>query len=163
MSKVYVLELSDNKFYVGKTNDVDRRFQEHMNGYNVGSAWTRKYKPISIKERINDCDCLDEDKITVKYMMKYGISNVRGGPYVSVTLSPEIIDHITMRIRMASDLCSNCGSSEHFISECKKNKISIEGSCMKCLSITHFTEDCEVSYKKNKRSSQTYTRFKQQS
>jgi hypothetical protein len=42
--EVYVLELEDNKFYVGKSSLKEERIKRHTNGY--GSAWTKKYKPI---------------------------------------------------------------------------------------------------------------------
>jgi predicted GIY-YIG superfamily endonuclease len=35
MSKIYVLQLQKNKFYVGKTNNIECRYQEHLNG--IGS------------------------------------------------------------------------------------------------------------------------------
>ena len=148
MSKVYVLQLESNKYYVGKTNDIDRRFNEHLHGRR-SSIWTKRYKPIRILERINDCDCFDEDKITVKYMSKHGINNVRGGAFVTMTLSPETVGHIHKRIRMALDLCVNCGSNKHFIMECPNKMLRIETSseehCLVCKSRTHFTEDCEFS------------------
>ena len=43
--EVYVLELEDQKYYVGKSSLKDERIQRHRNGY--GSAWTKKYKPIN--------------------------------------------------------------------------------------------------------------------
>lgn len=145
MSKVYVLALENNKYYVGRTNDVERRYNEHVCGRR-SSAWTRKYKPIKILEIINNCDCFEEDKVTIKYMSEFGISCVRGASYVTLTLSPETIDHIHRRIRMALDLCVNCGSNEHFVTKCnytKNRKRKYDEYCLTCTSRTHFTEDCE--------------------
>ena len=65
--KVYVLELEHGKYYVGKTRDVARRFQQHLSG--LSSIWTRMFKPMRIINIIHDCDGLDEDRITVKYMI----------------------------------------------------------------------------------------------
>lgn len=149
MNTVYVLELEKGKYYVGKTKDIQKRYSEHVSGYN-SSAWTRRHKPIRIIEIFENAHCLDEDKITVEYMMKYGIDNVRGGPYVSTTLPCEMKDHITRRIRMASDACVYCGSHEHFCTKCpiapdfseKSSPIS-DSECKMCRSRTHFTEDCE--------------------
>lgn len=154
MSIVYALELEKNKYYIGKTNDIDKRYMEHCSGKN-SSVWTRRYKPLRILETICNAHCLDEDKITVGYMMKHGIDNVRGGPFVSMTLSMETREHIVRRIRMASDVCVKCGSPNHFCSYCphkNKNKKTVSVSveietigCSTCLSRTHFTEDCEFS------------------
>ena len=144
MCEVYVLKLERGKFYVGKTSDVQKRFREHLTGYKA-SSWTRKYKPIGIEEVHHDADPLDEDKITVQYMMSHGVENVRGGPYVSIKLPEETKKHILQRIRMASDLCVRCGSDSHFVMECGKNieKIhSLHPRCGRCSSEHHFTEDC---------------------
>jgi len=140
MWEVYVLKLESGKFYVGKTGNVQRRFKEHMTGYK-SSSWTRKYKPIRVEEVYHDADSLDEDKITVKYMMDHGVDNVRGGPYVSIKLPEETKKHIVQRIRMASDLCARCGSDSHFVMECPSS-LSSSSRCGRCSSEHHFTEDC---------------------
>lgn len=80
MVYIYVLELVDNKYYVGKTDNPQFRLESHFNSN--GAAWTKKYKPINIIELIPNCDDYDEDKYTLKYMEKYGINNVRGGSFV---------------------------------------------------------------------------------
>lgn len=77
--KVYVLKLSDDKYYVGTSENAEQRIKQHFNGY--GSSWTKKYKPIETVEVIDNCDKFDEDKYTKQYMLKYGIDNVRGGTY----------------------------------------------------------------------------------
>jgi len=155
MTIVYALELVNGKYYVGKTVNVERRYRDHVNGHR-SSAWTMKYKPVKILETIPYAHNLDEDRLTVEYMMKYGIENVRGGPYVSVKLSQDTMDHITKRIRMAYDLCMKCGGKDHFGAHCKaaKNKKTIDEVipeevtpdenpvCGKCGSGIHYTEDC---------------------
>ena len=84
MVTIYVLELESNKYYIGKSNNHDIRINDHDNG--IGSEWTKKYKPIKIKEIIHNCDMFDEQKYTKKYMYEYGIENVRGGSYVQINL-----------------------------------------------------------------------------
>ena len=44
---IYVLLLEENKYYIGKSNNIDNRLESHFNGN--GSAWTKKYKPIKEK------------------------------------------------------------------------------------------------------------------
>ena len=48
----YALELNDNKYYVGESNDVKRRVWVHENGQ--GSAWTKKYEVLKQVEPIDD-------------------------------------------------------------------------------------------------------------
>lgn len=42
----YVLLCSNNSFYRGYTNDLDKRFQQHLSG--KGAKYTRMHKPIKI-------------------------------------------------------------------------------------------------------------------
>lgn len=157
MYEIYVLSLQGGRFYVGKANNVSKRYREHITGYK-SSSWTKKYRLISIEKVYHDAELLDEDKITVQYMMKYGIDNVRGGPYVSIRLPEETKVHILQRIRMASDLYVRCGSGPHFVSSCDQRRSVIPTMptvpiyptiatstpvCQTCSSEHHFTEDCE--------------------
>jgi predicted GIY-YIG superfamily endonuclease len=131
--KIYILCLQGGKYYIGKSEDVIKRYHQHMNGY--GSAWTRKYKPISIVQIIETSSPFDEDKITKEYMSKYGIDNVRGGTYVEIELSDSQKDILKMEIWGAKDLCTQCGRSGHFVKDCYANteisgkKIEYEDSC----------------------------------
>lgn len=85
---IYVLKLQQNKYYIGKTTEPNFRIDTHFNA--KGSAWTKKYKPISVSVIIPNCDNYDEDKYTLLYMSKYGIDNVRGGSFVQLKLSEEM-------------------------------------------------------------------------
>jgi hypothetical protein len=85
---VYVLKLQDGKYYAGKSSDPDRRFLEHK--YGTASEWTKQYKPImpAIQE-IPITSEHDETNITKDLMKKYGIDNVRGGPWTTVFLTEQ--------------------------------------------------------------------------
>ena len=72
---IYALQLEQQKYYIGKTNNPQFRLETHFNSN--GAEWTKKYKPVHIVEIIPNCDNYDEDKYTIKYMEKYGINNVR--------------------------------------------------------------------------------------
>ncbi len=43
---VYVLECDDGSFYTGISNNVEKRFSDHVNG--KGGHYTRSHKPIKI-------------------------------------------------------------------------------------------------------------------
>ena len=45
---VYILQCSDNSFYVGVTNNLERRLEEHINGTNPNS-YTFKRRPVFYK------------------------------------------------------------------------------------------------------------------
>jgi predicted GIY-YIG superfamily endonuclease len=115
-TNIYILRLEGGRYYIGKSNNVINRYQEHLNGN--GSAWTRKYKPISLEKTIANASHFDEDKYTKEYMSKYGIDKVRGGSYVEVELSDFHTDALKMEIWSAKDLCTQCGRTGHFVKDC---------------------------------------------
>lgn len=43
---VYVLECDDGSLYKGKTDNLERRINEHLNGY--GAEHTKKHKPLRL-------------------------------------------------------------------------------------------------------------------
>ena len=100
-TNIYVLRLKGGKYYVGKTDNIIKRYQQHLNG--SGSSWTKKYKPISVEQIISNASPYDEDKYTLEYMGKYGISNVRGGVYVTEALDSNEIYNINKQIFIIYD------------------------------------------------------------
>ncbi len=49
MCFVYILECIDNSYYVRLTQDIDRRFQEHIR--KKGSTYTRRNHPLNVVYR----------------------------------------------------------------------------------------------------------------
>jgi hypothetical protein len=119
-TNIYILKLQNNKYYVGKSNDLETCIQSHKNG--TISMWTKKYKPISVKKVIPTMNHRDENKYTIKYMGKYGIDNVRGGIYVTEALDNTQRSEINKQIWGANDCCTQCGRKEHFVKNCKATK-----------------------------------------
>ena len=81
---VYVLELQDQKFYVGWSLDVQRRIAQHFLGR--GSCWTRLHPPldpISVEEGSKEL----ENCKTIALMIKKGWRNVRGGNWTRVLMT----------------------------------------------------------------------------
>jgi predicted GIY-YIG superfamily endonuclease len=83
---VYVLKLEQGKYYIGQTVDVDRRYAQHLGKIEGGATWTKTYRPLEIIEVIDVVSGVREvsrmeNEITIKYAIKYGVDNVRGGKY----------------------------------------------------------------------------------
>lgn len=115
---IYVLKLIQNKFYVGRSENVVQRFQQHQDC--LGSAWTRKYPVVGLAETLPVTD-FGELSTTLRYMKMYGIENVRGDVYSNINLTSRQIDDINLHIRHENGLCLKCGSDEHFMADCKQS------------------------------------------
>lgn len=83
---LYVLKLTDGKYYVGKTTRKfpDQRIKEHIAGFYT-SQWVKKY-PFKELVQIVNLGTIDqiageeaEQKLTLELMKRYGFQNVRGG------------------------------------------------------------------------------------
>ena len=116
MEVLYVLQLEDNKWYVGKTTDIKKRFTQHQVGQ--GSAWTKSYKPVKIVENRRLKDQYDETNTTKDYMKKYGIDNVRGGSYTQIVLPDDVEKVLKQELRGDSDTCFKCNLKGHFANQC---------------------------------------------
>ena len=121
MLSIYVLLLENNKYYIGQTDHRNFKLDTH-----IDLDWTNTYKPTQIIEFITGCDDSDNDKYTIKYIKKYGVTNVRGGSFSAFELSEndiKIIQQITTKseIKITEDNMLNklykwCGelSFDHY-------------------------------------------------
>ena len=81
---IYKINCDDGKKYIGKTNNVDRRMEQHANGN--GAKVTQKFKPKTY-QIIDQVPGYFSDRVeqyhTDKNIQKYGYQNVRGGKYTN--------------------------------------------------------------------------------
>lgn len=129
MVVIYVLSLSNGKYYIGKTQQLRIRLDQHIEG--DGATWTQKYKPQKVLETIKGDDG-DEDKTTLRYMKRYGIENVRGGSFCGISLSVSDRETLDKMIKTMSDSCYHCGLEGHFSNKCPNKGDNCIKSCSRC-------------------------------
>ncbi len=86
---IYVLQLEDGFWYVGKTRHPDGRYRQHLHG--KGAEWTKLHKVVRCSERqvfYVETE-YDEDKyenrVTIEWMEREGWQRVRGGSWCEVS------------------------------------------------------------------------------
>lgn len=120
MCYVYILKLKKSKYYVGITNDIIRRYSQHLSG---SSEYTKMYKvkkiicnflciklfPYMILENPdiiptkNTCERL----VTLIVMGKYGLENVQGAQYTGSRHSicnTEMIRQMESKLSKSSEI-----------------------------------------------------------
>ena len=119
----YILQLTEDKYYVGESNDKKRRIWLHENGN--GSAWTKKYPVVrSIPPEYNKELHFHELIQTLNTMKDNGIENVRGSLFTSPFPLSQYEKVMAAQLYCELyGLCRKCGGEGHFITQCKDNNI----------------------------------------
>lgn len=116
---IYILPLEGDRLYVGTTNNIARRTEEHLSGQ--GAAFTKKYRmvgslPIRVYVLKNQ---FMEDNVTVALMCEFGYNFVRGGSYVTNKLSAAQQRHLRLQCAHTDGRCIKCGLQGHKSSSCR--------------------------------------------
>lgn len=92
---IYVWELEGGKYYIGYSENLSVRLEQHTSG--EGAIWTKKYKPLSIIEIIRGGKDVEKSK-TLEYMKLKGFDNVRGSGWCKIdytSIPPMVQDYIS--------------------------------------------------------------------
>ena len=133
---VYVLRLKDNRFYIAKTVNIKKCYQEHMNG--TACEWTKKYQPLIMEKIIPNARDEMVDILVEEYTNKYGAEYVqsdREDSYVDPNdmnpfllpseplLNIECLSYVAnmMRKQTAHHGCYKCGRMGHHGWDCFTN------------------------------------------
>ena len=134
MIYIYVLQLENNKYYIGKTLNPEFILDTLSKDDSKDLEWIQMYKPIRVHELIPNCEEYDSDLYTKIYMNKYGIDNVRGGQYIQMIFNNTTLKdlkHITNNNnKLYSDNCSSYNFTQN-----KIHKTNL--SCNRCYKRRH--------------------------
>jgi hypothetical protein len=112
---VYVLKLNNDKYYVGKSNNISERIRKHS------CEWVKKWGIIGIvkplTKRLHDFESWERNE-TLERILTHGLKNVRGWRYCTMNIEPSDQLNIFHEICEKKDLCRKCGSANHMISKC---------------------------------------------
>ncbi len=114
---IYVIKLEDDYYYVGKTHNVEQRFQDHLTG--SGSRWTTLHPPVELVETVAITNYFEEDQYVKRYMAIHGIDRVRGGSYVTDVISADQRTFLQKEIWAAQGWCLRCGRNNHLVKTCR--------------------------------------------
>ena len=151
---IYILKLESKKWYIGISENIENRINNHIKG--KGSRWTNIYKPLKLIKSYKIKDLHDEDKVTIEYMEKYGINNVRGGSFCNIELSEAEKEVLRKMIKTQNNKCFKCGQDGHYSNKCTEEWIDVSDSeseseyeseerynkCFRCNRKGHMRNNC---------------------
>ena len=70
---IYVLKFEDCCYYLGETNCVERRYEQHLNG-KYSAQWTQIHKPLEIVFTTPVINDTDENNYTRLYIVEYNFN-----------------------------------------------------------------------------------------
>jgi hypothetical protein len=149
MIYIYILELYNNKFYIGKVNNISSIVNDICNNK---FEWLFYNKPLKIIDIYNFSNDINEDEFVLEFMNIYGVNNVRGGCFKQMNLTFDNTYDIFKTIKIVYNKCYLCGEETHNGDKCKLNKkydydllvglITSNIICYKCNNKGHYKEEC---------------------
>lgn len=135
--QIYVLRLNHGRYYVGQSENVFARIQRHKN--NPSCQWVKMWRVDYVADIYNKTNHFDEDIITKKLMMQFGIQMVRGGTYYKPKLLRWQLSALQMEFDTAMHNCFKCGGQLRYGHQCKNTKLS---TCYYCKQHGHRVLEC---------------------
>ena len=125
---VYVVVLDNGNRYVGKSENITSRIQQHKLGY--GSAWCKQNGTHSLRQEApitpphNDLNIWEQNE-TIAQMMQHGCNRVRGWEFTTCNQLSNVECEMYERLVFASaNVCRNCGHTGHYANQCKQTTMA---------------------------------------
>jgi predicted GIY-YIG superfamily endonuclease len=151
---VYTLQLEHGKWYVGTTQDLQKRVTQHKNG--MGAVWTRKYKPMNVvctTETENESECKRLESVrTAELMWKHGVNAVRGaelcdGRLFTIEDRSRLVQHIGHILNKPYDLVRQKITPQLHVQTCNTSR----DTCFRCGRNGHWVQSCYATWHANGR------------
>jgi len=147
---VYTLNLKGGNKYVGYTQNLEKRLEQHFSGN--GSKWTQKHQPISINstQEVSSVNYAKKLETIIYHKMKdyHGKDKVRGAGNTSsvINTKKQILKKEVVEEVWECDYCDRTFSSKFGCSVHEKscNKPT-SSSCFRCGREGHYKQDCYAS------------------
>jgi hypothetical protein len=114
---VYCLTDSDGKLYVGKSDNISERIDDHKMGEGTRFLGQNLQRIAPETTPISDLESWERNE-TLTMMYKRGIENVRGWMFTTRSLSDDQKQDAFSQICEKFDLCRKCGRDGHFVTSC---------------------------------------------
>ncbi len=151
MSYVYILELCNNKYYIGKLYEI-HNLDIILNNSFEWFLYNNIKQIIGIDTYSYD---VNEDIYVFKFMSLYGINNVRGGSFNQMNLTFDNTYDLFINIKLEYNKCYLCGKKNHNGDKCKLRYkydyellvilITSNIVCYICNNKGHYKEECKFT------------------
>jgi predicted GIY-YIG superfamily endonuclease len=158
ITNIYILKLVDNKYYIGFTDNIKKRVQEHIDGN--GSSFTKMYRPINLVKVYENVNPEKVDVSIIKYMKKFGVDNVRGGSYKNAKLKKSQIKELKKQgIIFPKISIDDINLDDLILDDIEESNVKIQkvlkipvrqanGTCFNCMKDGHYVHQCRETIDK---------------
>ncbi len=151
MIYIYILELCNNKYYIGKLYDISK-LEDTILELDESFEWfyynnIKKFANIRSFE-----EDFDENFLIYELMQHLGVHNIRGGKFNKINITTENTNDIFNNMKTEYNKCYLCGYYNHNGNQCRlKNKynynllvnlVTSSVTCFKCFEKGHYEYNC---------------------
>jgi predicted GIY-YIG superfamily endonuclease len=122
---IYVLQLVEDRYYVGRTTNILNRIEQHFTGCGA-AVYTKKYQPIKVIEIVEELSKYDERNKTIEIMNKYGWEKVRGAHWCSLEIKKPDLNKKIIKKETFKEIKPLNVDIEIYSLYCNENKNIIE-------------------------------------
>jgi hypothetical protein len=132
MCNIFILQLQEGKYYIGKYDDPLIRIGAHQNG--LGSLWVKNYLPFKEVTILYQCNEEDENEYLKQLIAEFRFSNVRSDTINLDELTSYQIAILIIEAGFTKNKCYRCRKLKHRSINCKEIHSSSTCYTFPCIS-----------------------------